>query len=412
MAEGSDNSGATAGAPPPIAIVAIDLRSPAASDANVRAIVAAVRGESGPVELRIRYVAWKEGEPALLDGDDAPPPEGTRGLPVSLAVGGISGAASASRLLLAEGKASGAGAVAFLAAEHEGLPPGWTRGLLDPVFSGGCDFVSVTYDRHPLDGALNTGVVYPFTRALHGVALRQPLGGEVALSMRLGDRLLQDGDWRRDPTAAGGDAWLLAKALSSDARVCQAHLGHWPRPMMERSDPSEVLAKVLGLVFAEAERDPSRWQRISSPRKVASFGTPAVPQGPAPQPDVARLVEAFRLGLRELLPLWQQILPPGTLLQLDRAGARTPETFQIDDRLWARVVYDFAVAHSVRSLERQQLLRSMTPLYLGWVASFANELVGLAPDAAEARVERLCRAFEGEKRYMVQRWRWPETFAP
>ena len=31
---------------------------------------------------------------------------------------------------------------------------------------------------------------------------------------------------------------------------------------------------------------------------------------------------------------------------------------------------------------------------------------------AEARVERLCRAFEEEKRYLVQRWRWPELFAP
>jgi hypothetical protein len=396
----------------PIAIVAIDLRSPAASDANVRAIAAAVRGERGAFDLRVRYVGWSAGEPALLDGDDAPPPEGTRGLPVSLAVGGIAGPASASRLLLAEGKARRAAAVAFVAGEHEGLPPGWTHGLLEPVLAGGFDFVSVTYDRHPLDGALNTGVVYPFTRALHGVALRQPLGGEVALSMRLGDRLLEDGDWRRDPAAAGGDAWLVGKALASDARVCQAHLGHWPRPVMERTDPSEVLARVLGLVFAEAERDPARWQRVSSQRPVPDFGTPALPAGPPPQPDVAKLVETFRLGLRELSPLWQHVLPPGSVLELERAATRTSDRFRIEDRLWARIVYDFAVAHSVRSMERQQLLRSMTPLYLGWVGSFANELTGLDAAAAGERVERLCRAFEAEKRYLVQRWRWPETFAP
>jgi hypothetical protein len=46
------------------------------------------------------------------------------------------------------------------------------------------------------------------------------------------------------------------------------------------------------------------------------------------------------------------------------------------------------------------------------VASFANELQGLDPAAAEERVERLCRAFESEKRYLVGRWRWPESFAP
>lgn len=397
---------------PLIAIVAIDLRSPASSDANVRAIAAAVRADRGPSDLRVRYVAWRGGEPALLDGDQAQPPDEERGLPVSLAVGGIGGAASASRLLLSEGATRGAGAVAFVAGEHEGLPPGWVRGLLGPILEAGFDFVSVTYDRHPLDGALNTGVVYPFTRAVWGAALRQPLGGEVALSMRLGARLLDDPDWRRDPAAAGGDAWLVAKALSSDARVCQAHLGHWPRPATDRVDPSEVLARVLGLVFAEAEREPAAWQRVVSRRSVRIFGEPSAPPGPAPRPDVANLVEPFRLGLRELAPFWSHVLPPGALFELQRAAARDADAFRIDDRLWARVVYDFAVAHSVRVVERHQLLKSMTPLYLGWIAGFANELMGLAPDAAEARVERLCRAFEEEKRYLVQRWRWPETFAP
>jgi hypothetical protein len=403
-------SGGT-GAIPPIAVVAIDLRSPASTDGNVRAIAAALRGDRGTVDLRIRYVVWSpSGEPRLLDGEGDPPPDASRGLPVSLAIGGIGGSASACRLLLEEGVSCRAEAVAFVAGEHPGVPVGWVRGLLAPVLTDGYDFVSLAYERHPLDGALNTGVVYPFTRAVYGVALRQPLGGEVALSRRFGAKLLEDPDWRRDPASAGGDAWLVAKALTSGARVCEAHLGPWPRPAMERTDPSEVLARVLGLVFTEAERDPSRWQRIASSRPPQPFGTPEPPTGPAPGPDTAKLVEAFRLGLRELTPLWSHFVPPGSLLALQRSAAQPPPDFRIEDRLWARLVFDFAVAHSVRSLERGQLLRSMTPLYLGWVASFANELQGLEPEAAEARVERLCRAFEAEKRYLVGRWRWPESF--
>ncbi|MGB8933297.1 MAG: hypothetical protein WCC48_18785 [Anaeromyxobacteraceae bacterium] len=404
-------SGGT-GASPPVAVVAIDLRSPAATDGTVRAIAGAVRGDRGPVDLRLRYVDWGDGVPRLLDGDGDPPPASSRGLPVSLSVGGIGGAASASRLLLEEGVACRADAVAFIAGEHPGLPAGWARALLAPILADGFDFVSLAYDRHPLDGALNTGVVYPFTRAVHGVALRQPLGGEVALSMRFGAKLLADRDWRGDPSAAGGDAWLVAKALTAGARVCEAHLGHWPRPPMERSDPSEVLARVLGLVFTEAEREPARWQRIAASRPVQAFGVPAWPAGLAPHPDPVKLVDAFKLGLRELTPVWSQFVPPGSLLALQRSAALPPVDFRIDDRLWARLVYDFAVAHSVRSVERGQLLQAMTPLYLGWVGSFANELQGLDPPAAEARVERLCRAFEAEKRYLVGRWRWPESFVP
>jgi hypothetical protein len=397
---------------PPTVIVAIDLRSAAVTLANAQAVAEAVRRDAGPIDARVRFVEWKGGEPRLVDGDGLSPPEATRGLSVSLAIGGIAGSASASRLLIAEGAAAGAAAVAFVAGEHPGLPPGWTRGLFEPIVGGDFDYVSLAYDRHALDGALNTGVVYPLTRALYGVPLRQPLGGEVALSMRFARALLADGDWRRDPAAAGGDAWLVARALTSGVRVCQVHLGHWPRPSMERTDPSEVLARVLGLVLVEAERHASRWQRISEPRAIPSFGARVAPEGPPPQPDVAKLVESFRLGLRELAPIWTQVLPPGALLDLERAGSRAPQEFRLDDRLWARIVFDFAVAHSARALEPHQLLRSMTPLYLGWVASFANELAARDAAGAEERVERLCTVFESEKRYLVRRWRWPESFTP
>jgi hypothetical protein len=63
-------------------------------------------------------------------------------------------------------------------------------------------------------------------------------------------------------------------------------------------------------------------------------------------------------------------------------------------------------------MERRQLLASLTPLYLGWIASFAGETRSLDEQAAEARVEALCAAFEQEKRYLIARWRWPDGFNP
>ncbi len=82
------------------------------------------------------------------------------------------------------------------------------------------------------------------------------------------------------------------------------------------------------------------------------------------------------------------------------------------DALWARVVYDFAVGWRVKAMDRDQLLRSLTPLYLGWLAGYVNEVAPLGPAEAEARVERLCTAFEQEKPYIISRWRWPDRFSP
>jgi hypothetical protein len=63
-------------------------------------------------------------------------------------------------------------------------------------------------------------------------------------------------------------------------------------------------------------------------------------------------------------------------------------------------------------MDRGQLLRSMTPLYLGWVASWVNEVRALEAPLAEERLERLCEAFEAEKPYLISRWRWPDRFTP
>ena len=80
------------------------------------------------------------------------------------------------------------------------------------------------------------------------------------------------------------------------------------------------------------------------------------------------------------------------------------------DELWVKIVYDFVLAHRLRTISRDHLLRSLTPLYLGWVASYANDL--RLSGAPERRLERLSLAYEAGKSHLVSRWRWPDRFNP
>jgi len=170
------------------------------------------------------------------------------------------------------------------------------------------------------------------------------------------------------------------------------HMGHWYAMV-----PSDARA---------------RWMRMRGSQPVPTFGEDQLADDPGPPPAPGPLVSAFALGCQDLRRLWSEVLPPQTLLALQRIGREPPETFRMPDALWARIVYDFAVGWRMKSMDREQLLRSMTPLYLGWVAGFVNEAAPLAPPEAEARVERLCAAFESEKRYLISRWRWPDRFSP
>jgi hypothetical protein len=102
------------------------------------------------------------------------------------------------------------------------------------------------------------------------------------------------------------------------------------------------------------------------------------------------------------------VLPPVSLFELKRLTRLAPEQFQMPDELWARVVYDFALAFRLRRIGRSHLLGALTPLYLGWVASYAQEVAHATVIEADERVERLARVFEENKPYFVSRWRWPD----
>ena len=119
-------------------------------------------------------------------------------------------------------------------------------------------------------------------------------------------------------------------------------------------------------------------------------------------------MESFRLGYRELREIWTWVLPPRTIVELRKLTETVPDRFRFDDRLWASIVYDFALGYSLRVMPRDHLLRSLTPLYTGWLASFVLQMRSASLAQIEERVEQVCLGFESEKRYLISRWRWPE----
>jgi hypothetical protein len=362
----------------------------------------------------------RSGLAVVLTGDprgaaapgDPLPQAGPDGAPPLVYTGGHDGAEAAFPTLLEVAVSLGTPVCALL--EPMPRPPDgkWLRALLDPVLAGDYDLMVPAYARGRFDGVMITGVVYPLSRALFGHRLRQPLGREIVVSRPLAERLLTDVGWRTDPAQAGADLWVITKAVARECRMAQVYLGPRPQPPPQPTDVSKAVARVLGTVFAEMDLYADRWQRVRGSRPVPTFGEEHLSGELNPAPDPAPLVSAFALGWQDLRQIWSAVLPPQALLALQRIQRDPPEAFRMPDALWARVVYDFAVGWRVKIMDRDQLLRSMTPLYLGWAASFVNEVAPLGRQEAEARVERLCEAFEAEKPHLISRWRWPDRFSP
>jgi hypothetical protein len=295
-----------------------------------------------------------------------------------------------------------------LDADPAGLAAAALRRLIQPVLEQGFDLILPCYSRRRFDGLLRSAVVAPLTRALYGRRILFPLGADFALSARLAERALQ-------VAGPGGDrapVWLASEAVCAGFQVGQAQLGV---PLPAQRDPpeaSEALAQVLGPLFLDLERNAAQWQKVRGSQPVPTFGTVWTIEDEPGSADVTRMVETFRLGYRNLQGVWSAVLPPATLLELKRLTLPAPSDFRLTDELWARIVYDFALAHRLRTMSRDHLLRAMTPLYFAWLASYANEVGTATAAAVEYRLDRLGAAYEAQKPYLVSRWRWPDRFHP
>lgn len=354
-----------------------------------------------------QLIVGENGAPSLLELPCRPGPgagSATTGQPWPRA--------TAARMIFEAGQRLGARACALLDAEVGGFTPDRVGRLLAPVMDRDFDLVAPYYTRHPFDGAINTGILYPLTRALSGQALRYPLGVEFACSGRLMDRVTRSDLWQPRTGSARVDPWLTATAAGG-FRLCQAVLGPWARASGDGpTDLPAILNEALSPIFAEMQRSTAGWQKVRGSAGVELIGE----RGGAIEPvsvDLKRLLDAFRLGQQNLLrDVWALVLPPSTLVEVKRMAGLPDTSFRLPDALWTRIIYDFSLAFHVRTMSREHLMGALAPLYLGWFGSLVAEMGDAGVDRLEDRLEQLCLTFESEKPYLISRWRWPDRFNP
>lgn len=318
---------------------------------------------------------------------------------------GLPGKGSALRTIFQIAAELQAKACAVVDADLRSITPQWIELLLSPVLNEGFDYVAPLYLRHKYDGTITNSIVYPLTRALYGQRVRQPIGGDFGFSGQLAAHYLTHDVWHTDVARFGIDIWMTTTALTGGFKVCQSFLGakiHDPKD--PGVDLSAMLTQVISSVFSLMETNERHWRQSQSSVAVPLFGFEYSVGLEPVRVNVERMIQSFKQGTRDLGFIWKQALAAETYAQISSTAARPDAEFQFPDALWTRTVYDFAVAWRRDLVHREHLLQSLTPLYLGRVASFV--LSTQESDAAdvERRLEALCLEFEKQKPYLIERW--------
>lgn len=318
---------------------------------------------------------------------------------------GIPGRGAALRAVLEAAQRLGARVLVLLEADCVTVAPEWIERLARPILETKADFVSAAYARHRYDGTITKLVLSPLVRALYGRRLRQPFGGQVALSGRLVEHLLvhPKWDWRgRDVT----DLWIAGTAIADGFSVWEAWLGrHVVRSRTRTTDLPSMMAQTVGSVFTVMDRHEDLWLEVRGSEPLPAVGDAVGASAEATVVDVGRMLDGFRRGARDLVSIWEHVLAADTLGEVLSLDAGDAGSFRFPDALWTRVVYDFALGHHYGVVHRDHLLRSLVPLYLGRAAAYVAATQRLDGPASDAALEQTAEAFEGDKPYLVEHWR-------
>lgn len=320
---------------------------------------------------------------------------------------GIPGKGSAFKLIFESVRALGAKACCVVDADLRSITPEWIELLLVPVLKEGYDFVAPLYSRHKYDGSITNSIIYPMTRALYGKNIRQPIGGEFGLSGKLVSHYLgSKGVWDTDVARFGIDIWMTTEALVGGFNLCQSYLG---AKIHDPKDPGaqlgEMFVQVIGSLFSLTEKYHEQWKGIGGEvEEVPTFGFKYYTGLEPVKVDVERMIESFRAGVECFRDEWGRFLVKDVLSEIEAVARKDTRNFYLSNDVWVRIVYEFLLAFHHGKLEREELFRSMIPLYLGRTASFFLDVSDLSNDEAESVIEEGCREFERQKRYLVELW--------
>lgn len=299
-------------------------------------------------------------------------------------------------------------AVVVVDADLKSITTSWIKYLAEPLL-GRFDYVAPIYARHKYDGSITNHIAYPMLRALFGLRVRQPIGGDFGFSGKLARAFLSEKLWGDKIAHFGIDIWMTTIAIARRFNVCQAFLGspkiHNPKDPAKDLGPmfSQVISTLFDLMidFEYIWKDTYE----SRPSNIYGFGLGIEEKPPAVNVDTDLLFEGFKAGTKKYEKVWAEVHPNPVMIEISKLlNISDKRQFVFPTDLWARSLFNFAVAYRDNQIDRNKLIESMIPFYHARVLSFVNRTETFGVKEAEEYLESVNHTFETEKFYLINRW--------
>ncbi len=282
------------------------------------------------------------------------------------------------------------------------VKPEWVETISNPIIYGRADLTVPYYIRDKNDGVITNNLVYPFTRALYGIDIRQPIAGEYALSKNLYEALRKHPLF---PPDFGIDIFILTVAAAEGMYVKE---GLYSLKIHESTthylEPEKFLIpmfrKVTGSMFEIAKYYEDYWKNRQYGHFRSKFHRESFSQTPIPvKIDIENMKKSFKAEFESSKEIMGHYLPEEIIKDLvnlvDNDGIFDPE-------LWVEIVYNYAAAYKKieREPDKYLLLDSLKTLWIGRFVSYANETKDMDINEAEKVLQKQAEVFEEKFDYL------------
>lgn len=285
-----------------------------------------------------------------------------------------------------------------LDADLTSVTPEWVKYFADPILSG-YDMVNPIYSRHKYDGTITNSICYPLIYGLFCRNVRQPIGGDFAISREFAEHLVCQ-PWHRTTEEYGVDIFMTMNAILGDFNICETGLGaKRHKPSAPKLGP--MFIQVVSTAFLTVLRNYDKWKDLSAIEQPPLYG---LRQLDAPQElnvERSSIEKQARTGFADAQALLEKELSP-TLYKELSAMFSDSGTIDISPEQWVTAVYDMIAAFR-NADDKIALVESLKGLYFGRALSFMNKTWALSTAEAESEILAGAELFHAKRGYLIDK---------
>lgn len=281
-------------------------------------------------------------------------------------------------------------------ADLTSITPEWVQYFGAPL-EDGYDFVNPVYSRHKYDGTITNNICYPVVYGVLGYNIRQPIGGDFALSRRLMEHIIQQ-PWHRTTEEYGIDIFMTMNAIMGGFRIAEAGLGSKRhKPSAPKLGP--MFVQVVSTAFLTVLRNYEKWSSQGEVKRPPLFGLRSLEPPQELNVDRAVIEKQAREVFSASQGVLERVLDPGVygaLVRMFSSGS-----IDITAEQWVRCVYDMIVGFRDEA-DRGNVVEAFKGLYFGRTLSFMNRTWDYSNEQAEAEILAQAELFLTMRDYLIR----------